>query len=257
MVRGLYTAYTGMLNEQNRLDIITNNLANASTVGYKKEGVTSESFKDVLAIKIRDGSEAYVNKVIGSLDLGVKIGEVYTDFGQGPLRSTGNTFDLAIEGKGFFQIRYVDGDGNETTRYTRSGSFKLTKDGFVTDEDGNKLIGSGGPLQVPTVSGEISITDDGTVYADGQPISQIELADFNDYSYLKKSGENMYEAVEGAAQTAATGFLHQGYTEQSNINVVSEMVQMINITRAYEANQKTIQTTDSLLEKSVNQIGRV
>ena len=102
MLRGLYTAFTGMSNEQKRLDIISNNIANAATVGYKEENVTNQSFDEMLTIKIRDGSEAYLDKSIGTMSLGVKVGEVYTDYGQGSLRTTGNTYDMAIEGKGFF-----------------------------------------------------------------------------------------------------------------------------------------------------------
>ena len=96
MVRGLYTAYTGMMNQQARLDVITNNLANASTVGYKKEGSTSQAFDSMYTQKIKDGSEYYINRTIGKESLGVKIGETYTDYTQGSFKVTGNTYDLAI-----------------------------------------------------------------------------------------------------------------------------------------------------------------
>lgn len=257
MVRGLYTAYSGMANEQKRLDIITNNLANASTIGYKEENVTNQSFEDVLAIKIRDGSEAYLDKNIGTMSLGVRIGEVYTDYGQGSLRQTDNTFDIAIEGQGFFKVSMVDRNGNETERYTRNGSFKMTQDGYIVDEDGNHLLAGGGPLQVPTDAAAITIDKTGGVYADGQLVDTIELVDFEDTDYLKKYGDNYYEAVDGAQMTTGTGMLQQGFTEQSNVNVVSEMVEMINITRAYEANQKLVQAVDGTLDKAVNQIGKV
>lgn len=257
MVKGLYTAYSGMMNQQKRLDIISNNLANSATVGFKKESVTSQAFEDVLAVKIRDGSEAYVNKPIGNMSLGVRIGEVYTNYGQGSMRQTENPFDLAIEGDGFFRISMVDREGNETTRYTRNGCFTMNQEGYVVDEDGNSLLGSAGPIQVPTESAQFVIDKAGGLYADGQLVDTIELADFENYDYLKKYGDNMYEAVDGAAPRESSGSIHQGYTEQSNINVVAEMVEMISITRAFEANQKLIQTTDASLEKSVNQIGRV
>ena len=104
MIRGLYTAYTGMVNEQKRLDIISNNVANAATAGYKKEGVTSKAFDNELTLKIKDNSVAVDKQKIGNMSLGVNIGEVYTDFGQGSFRQTNNTYDLAIEGKGFFQV---------------------------------------------------------------------------------------------------------------------------------------------------------
>jgi flagellar basal-body rod protein FlgG len=112
MVRGLYTAYTGMANEQKRLDIIANNLANAATVGYKEENVTNQAFDDVLTIKIRDDSEAYNDRPIGRMSLGVKLGETYTNHLQGSLRQTGNAYHLALEGKGFFTMSVTDRAGN-------------------------------------------------------------------------------------------------------------------------------------------------
>ena len=101
MVRGLYTAYTGMINQQKRMDTVTNNLANASTTGYKREGVTSKSFKEVLGVKIKDLSVPYLNEGIGYMSLGVKIGENYTDYSQGAFKETGNTYDLGLDGQGF------------------------------------------------------------------------------------------------------------------------------------------------------------
>ena len=106
MVRGLYTAYTGMVNEQKRLDVISNNMANAATVGYKTERVSNQAFNQELTLKIKDTSVAYHQQPIGHMSLGVKVGEVYTDYSQGSLRETEATFDLALEGSGFFQISY-------------------------------------------------------------------------------------------------------------------------------------------------------
>lgn len=257
MIRSLYTAYTGMINEQKRLDVISNNLANSATVGYKKENVTNQSFQDVLTIKIRDGSEMYNNTSIGTMNRGVKIGEVYTDYGQGSMRQTGNTYDLAIEGKGFFSVSVTDANGNESIKYTRDGSFKLTQDGYIVDADGNRLQGEGGNIQIPAGAKDVVIGTDGSVYADGELIDQIQLTDFEDYNYIKKYGDNLYEAVEGAVTKEAQGLVQQGYTEQSNVNVVSEMVEMISITRAYEANQKVIQAADGIMEQAANSVGKV
>lgn len=255
MVRGLYTAYTGMKNEQRRLDIISNNLANSATIGYKEENVTSRAFKDVIATKIRDGSVEYVDQPIGTMNLGVKIGETYMDWGQGSLRETGNTYDLAIQGDGFFKVRVTDKQGNDQIMYTRCGTFKCTQDGFIVDADGNHLQGDGGDIQVSTDAKEIAIKEDGSIYADGELVATIDLANFEDYNYLELFGNNLYKAVSGATQIASAAQIEQGYTEQSNVNVISEMVSMINITRAYEAGQKMIQTQDSLLQKSANEIG--
>lgn len=257
MVRGLYTAWTGMANEQKRLDVISNNLANSATVGYKKEGVTSQSFDEQLTIKIKDKSVPYLEKKIGNMSLGVKIGEVYTDFSGGSIRETENTFDMAIDGEGFFQVAVTDRQGETHLRYTRAGGFHMTSDGFVVDSDGNHLQGESGDVSVPVEAGEILVDIDGSIYADGELVDRIVLHDFEDKNFLKKFADVMYEPVDGATEKEATGLIRQGYTEQSNVNVVSEMVQMIAITRAYEANQKVIQSVDQTLDNAANSIGRV
>lgn len=257
MVRGLYTAWTGMANEQKRLDIISNNLANSATVGFKKEGVTNQSFDDMLAIKIRDKSENSGNRVIGNMTLGVKLGEVYTNYDQGSLRETGNPFDLAFEGAGFFQIAVTDANGNESYCYSRSAQFVMDKEGFIVDVNGNHLTSESGNLQVPTDAGQIVIDVDGSVYADGELVDKIVVKDFEDYNYLKKYGDTMYTAQDGATEKEVTSLVRQGFTEQSNVNVVSEMVNLIAITRAYEANQKVIQSIDGTLDLSANSIGKV
>lgn len=257
VVRGLYTAWTGMANEQKRLDVISNNLANAATVGFKKEGVTSQSFDKQLALKMKDKSEPYIERKIGKMSLGVKIGEVYTDYSGGALRETENTFDLGLDGEGFFEVAVTDRNGNTHLRYTRAGGFHMTRDGFVVDSDGNHLQGESGDVSVPTDAGQIVVDIDGTIYADGERVDRIVLHDFEDYEYLKKFGDVYYQPVDGAEEKEAVGMIRQGFTEQSNVNVIKEMVQMIAITRAYEANQKVIQSTDQTLEQSANSIGRV
>ena len=234
MVRGLYTAYTGMMNQQARLDVITNNLANASTVGYKK-----------------DGSEYYINRTIGKESLGVKIGETYTDYTQGSFKVTGNTYDLALEGDGFFNVSYTSKSGATTTRYTRDGSFSVNNENMLVTEDGDYLLGEGGRIQVPQ-GAKITVDEEGNIYADDEYVDKLRITDFNDYNYLQKFGENLYTAVDGATEKTADCKVRQGYLEMSNINVISEMVEMITISRAYESNQKAIQTIDSSLEKSVN-----
>ena len=251
MTRALYIGCTGMVNEQKRLDIVANNVANAATAGYKGENVTSQSFEDVLALKIRDNSEYYVDKPIGTMNLGVRLGEVYTDFGQGSMRHTGDNYNVAIEGKGFFEVRKGD-----EIRYTRDGSFKMDRDGYIVDADGNHLQGESGDIQVP-LEETIFIDTYGGIYSDGVYVDSIKLVDFENYDYLEKIGDTSYKPVDGAVEITGSGVLHQGFVEQSNVNGVSEMVDLIAITRAYEANQKIIQGEDSLLEKTVNQIGRV
>lgn len=257
MVKGLYTSYTGMVNEQKRLDIIANNLANAATTGYKEENVTNQSFDDVLTIKIRDESEAYNDRPIGHMSLGVKLGEVYTNFGQGSLRQTDNTYDLAIEGKGFFNIQYTDKNGVTSTRYTRDGSFTMTSDGYIVDKDGNHLLGEAGEVMIPVDAVDIIFDTNGNIYANGTYIDSLLITDFENHDYLSKTGDTMYETLEGAIEVPGNAMVRQGFTEQSNVNVVSEMVEMITITRAYEANQKVLQSVDSTLDLAVNSVGKV
>jgi flagellar basal-body rod protein FlgG len=257
MVKGLYTAYTGMANEQNRLDIIANNLANSATVGYKEDNSTNQSFDQLLTLKIKDSSEAFVNRSIGKMSMGVKLGEVYTNFQQGSLRQTAGTYDLALEGNGFFTLSVTDKAGNVSSEYTRNGSFTMTKDGHIVDEDGNYLMGEGGEIVVPTDASEVVVDKSGSIYADGSFVDKLKITDFEDYNYLSKKGDTRYAALDGAVEKTAKASVQQGYTEQSNVNVVSEMVEMITVTRAYEANQKVIKTVDQTLDLAANSVGKV
>lgn len=257
MVKGLYTAYTGMLNQQNKMDVISNNLANAAVTGYKKEGSTSEAFDAVLAYKIKDRSVGVRSQRIGDMNLGVKIGENYTDYSQGAFKNTDNTYDLAISGDGFFCVQFTNKAGVTSTKYTRDGSFTLNKNGYLVTKDGDYVLDRNGrrihldPLNLA------DIDENGTIYQNGRAVATIGLQDFQDYNYLEHYGENYYQPVEGYRFKAATGQVIEGYLEASNVQVVSEMVEMISVTRTYESNQKVIQTIDSTLDKAVNQLGTV
>ena len=257
MVRGLYTAYTGMINQQKRLDTITNNLANASTTGYKREGATARAFDEVLTVKVKDRTTGYITQNIGKMSLGVKIGENYTDYSQGSLRNTENTYDLALSGNGFFTISFTDKNGEESIKYTRDGNFIMDAEGAIRTTDGDYLQGEGGNIYIPTEANEVVINQLGDIYADGQYVDSLKITDFEDYNYLSKYGENMYDLVEGGVEKEPSATVHQGYLEASNINVVNEMVEMIIISRAFESNQKAIQTADSMIDKAVNDVGRV
>lgn len=257
MVRGLFTAWTGMKTEQKRLDVISNNMANSATTGFKAENVTSQSFKDLITLKVNDSSENFITRPIGTMSFGVKLGEVYTDYTQGSLRKTDNKFDLAMNGKGFFTVDVKDADGNSNIRYTRDGSFTMDVNGYVVDYAGNRVQSESGDLQVPTDASDVKIDIDGSVYADGQYVDKVLVADFEDYDYLEKYADNMYKAIDGATEKDASGTVIQGYLEQSNVNAIKEMVQVINITRAYEANQKVMQTIDGSLEQVANSVGKV
>ena len=257
MVRGLYTAYTGLVNQQKRLDIVSNNLANSATTGDKKEGCTTQSFDEVMATKVKDSSEAYVNRNIGNLTLGAKIGETYTNYDQGSFKNTGNTLDLALSGEGFFAISFTSKDGVTSTKYTRDGSFTMTKEGNLVTKDGDFVLNDGGSeIIIPTNASEITVNELGDIYADGEYVDTLSLVDFEDKNYLTKYGENMYDTVEGYQISDDKPTVVQGYLEMSNVNVVSEMVDMITISRTFEANQKLVNAIDDSLAKTV-QLGSV
>ena len=258
MLRGLYTAWTGLVNEQNRMDVMTNNLANASTVGYKKEGSTSQSFDDVLTVKIKDASVGLANvQRSGIRNPGVKIGETYTDFSQGSFRETGNAYDIALDGEGFFAIEFTNKEGETSTMYTRAGQFTLNKDGYLVTQEGDYVLDVDNKrIKLDTLK-ESAITTDGQISQEGKMVARIQVADFENYDYLEKYGETYYRPLEGAKLVDGTGSVRAGYLEMANVQVVSEMVNLISITRAYESNQKIIQTYDGSLDIAVNQLGRL
>ncbi|MBD5454734.1 MAG: flagellar hook-basal body protein [Lachnospiraceae bacterium] len=258
MLKGLYTAYTGMINEQHRMDTMTNNLANANTNGFKKEGATSQSFDSVLAYKIKDTSQAgNLPKRIGNMTLGVKIGENYVDYSEGPLKETGNALDLALSSNGFFTIEYTNKAGETSTKYTRDGNFTMTAQGYLVTQDGDFVLGERGRRIRLDTTEDIGIDRMGNIYQDGELVASLQITDFEDYDYLERYGENYFEPVEGARTVETDTQVYSGYLELANISVVTEMVNMIAIQRQYDANQRVITTYDDTLEKAVNQTGRI
>lgn len=265
MVKGLYAAHAGMRNEQNRMDVTTNNLANVNTTGFKKEGTVSQQFSTVLAYKIKDFSEApHTARGIGNMNLGVKLGETYIDWSQGSFRATDNTFDLALSGKGFFNIEYTNKSinarrdtANQTSvMYTRDGNFSLTKDGELVTHDGDFVLDrNGNHIRIDPTRTDTSINTQGEIRQNGQVVANIGITDFENYDYLSRYGENMFEAVEGAVETAPTASVNSGYLEMSNVSAVDEMVNMIAIQRQYEANSTMIKTVDDTLTTSTTQVG--
>ena len=275
MVKGLYTAYTGMINEQHRMDVLTNNLANADTNGYKKEGATAQAFSDQLALKIKDYTDApFTARGLGIINPGVKIGEGYVDWTEGPMKETGNTLDLAIGGYGFFGIEYTNKAVNierdtanvQSIMYTRDGNFTMTEDGTIVTPDGDFVLSqNGGHIQVdPNLSMEINTR--GEIYQNGQLVDTIGRFDFEktvypdgriSYDTLEHYGENMYVTTDATEEMDATGSIYAGFLEQSNVSVVDEMVQMIAVQRNYDTNQRMITTVDETLDIAVNQLGRL
>ena len=253
MLRGLYTSYIGMLNEQYRMDIMSNSLANVNTVGFKKEGSTSQAYSDVMAVKIKDWTETpNTPKKLGNMSLGVKIGETYTDFSQGSFRTTENTYDLAIGGKGFFNIEFTNKAGETSTKYTRDGGFTITKDGYLVTKDGDYVLGENGRIQLSTTAGATVFDRAGNIYQDDRLVASLKITDFEDTNYLTHYGETMWDAMEGAVEKEPENTeIFQGFLEMSNASVVKEMVNMITISRQYESNQKMLTTFDETLEKTM------
>ena len=254
MLRGLYTSYTGMLNEQYRMDIMSNNLANADTTGFKKEGSTSQAYSEVMAVKIKDLTEnPNTPRRLGNMSLGVKIGEPYTDFSPGSLRDTGNTYDIALGGSGFFNIEFTSKSGETSTKYTRDGGFTITKEGYLVTKDGDYVLGENGRIQLSTTAGTTVFDRNGDIYQDDRLVASLKISDFEDTNYLTHYGETMWDVKEGAVETEAEDpDVRQGYLEMSNANVVKEMVNMITISRQYESNQKMLTTFDETLEKTMS-----
>ncbi len=256
-----------MIEEQRRLDVLSNNLANSNTTGYKKEGTTNAAFDRQLALRIRDSGDLGFSRGLGDIQQGVKVGETYTDWSQGSFHITDEKSNLAIGGDGFFAIAYTDKQGNTSVKYTRDGEFTVDSQGYFRTANGDYLLDMNGatsgqiseanyvrvdPLQTYTVD------ELGNIWQNNTIVDTVGVVDVNDTDYLSKYGENLYDLVNGGTVTRGTNFqIEQGTLETSNVNVVDEMVSMITIQRAYEAGQKVIQAEDETLEMATSQVGKV
>lgn len=253
MIRGWYIGSSGMNAQQNRLDAISNNLANVDTAGYKRDISMSKSFSELLLRRTEaDGvyktsvGSADAAPIIGKLGLGVETNENYTSFEQGSFRATDSSSDFALSGEGFFSVETPAGE-----RYTRNGNFILGKEGVLVTKDGYPLMGENG--QIHLEDNNFNVNEDGMIYSkDGEFIDRIKVVRFDNERYLKKMGNSLWSAndISGSAYVAEGSErpkMMQGYVETSNVNVVEEMVKMIEVNRAYEANQKTIQSEDAMM----------
>ena len=259
MIRALWTAATGMSCQQLNIDVISNNLANVNTSGFKR---SRADFQDLLYQNLRlvgsasaSGSEVPTGIQIGQ---GVRPVAVQKIFLQGDYMQTQGELDLAIEGDGFFQIMQPNGE----VAYTRTGAFKLDSEGKIVNSDGYPLEPE---LTIPTDAITVSVGADGTVSVlqpgetDVSEVGTIELATFVNPAGLKSIGKNFYmptsssgDVTTGTAGEDGMGTIAQGYLEMSNVNVVEEMVNMITAQRAYEINSKAIQTADDMLQIANN-----
>ncbi|TVR54973.1 MAG: flagellar basal-body rod protein FlgF [Spirochaetaceae bacterium] len=287
MVRGMYTAASGMTAQQHRLDALTNNLANVDTTGFKRDQAVYKAFPELLLRRMSDDGVLRIPyraqmpwgsidkaPVVGRLGTGVELNEIYTVFEQGSFKESGNPFDLALEGHGFFVVETPTGE-----RLTRNGSFHVDPSGYLVTKDGFPVLGEEGRIRV--TMNNFVVDEDGRVFANDvyrdpdRLVSMIEnqwdetveldrlrLVEVPNDRYLEKQGSSLWRTTwdSGDAEIAVEGFrprVHQGFLETANVNPVTEMVEMIEVNRAYEANQKVIQTQDATTGKLINEVLRM
>ncbi|MDD2375754.1 MAG: flagellar basal-body rod protein FlgF [Eubacteriales bacterium] len=250
MIRGLYTATTGMLTQEKRMDVVINNLANATTVGYKQDSLLSRSFDDLMIERMNDPSIVQRTADVGPLNTGIHIDEVITNFNVGSLQETKSNTDLALLGNAFFTVNTADGE-----RYTRAGNFQVDADGFLTTAAGDRVLGEQGEINVGST--DFAVDLNGNVQANGQLIDRLQLVTVEDTTTMRKQGGNLYSLQEGVVQPAEQAQVRQGFIEMSNVDLSNQMVNMIEIQRSYEINQRMIKIMDEKLGKTVNDLGRV
>ena len=282
MIRGLYTGASGMAAQQHRIDALANNMANVDVNGYKRDVSVHKAFPGLLLRRMNDdgvwklpigsGDSA---PVVGRIGTGVAQNEVFTIFSQGALKQTDNDFDLAMEGEGFFSVSTLRGE-----RYTRNGSFVLSDNGYLVTKGGELVMGEDEPIRLK--KNNFVVDEDGVIWQNSsfagnddrlvsreenewdalERVDRLRVVDFNHTRYLRKQGDSFWEATEtsGPAEVVppeGRPKVRQGFLEGSNVNVVTEMVQMIEVQRAYEANQKLIQTQDAITGQLLNQVARL
>lgn len=245
MNSGMYSAVSGNLAAMRRLDVISNNLANVNTPGFKKDKM---SFEGLLAgaanpPAVPQGSTA---------DPILQKENIYIDYANGPVSQTGNTFDMALDGDGFFVVATPEG-----MAYTRQGNFRLSADGTLVTTDGYAVQGQGGAIRIQ--GNRVEIDAKGAIAVDGTPAGTISLVDFEKPYSLTKIGSTLFvptdQQTEARPNTALQ--VRQGHLEGSNVESISEMVQMIETNRYFEACQRVIRGYDDMASKAANELGKL
>lgn len=267
-IKGLYTAVSGSMAQNLRLETVANNLANVNTPGFKKD---SQTFREYLTANEKPPSVIQVPRVPASIEsfYDMQGGDksyvesvgTYSDFAQGGLKSTGNSMDVAIEGAGFFEVMTPKG-----VQFSRNGSFSIDGNGTLVTQEGWPVLRRaepGTPLTERTIrlntSGRLDISEVGEVSVNGESLGQISLVEFTDRQVLRKEGASMYSLKPNMNQQmtpSQNSQLRQGFIETSNVNIVQEMTDMISATRLFESTQKAIQAYDSMADKMVNVVPR-
>ena len=256
MVRGMYIAGTGMTLQRRHMEVITNNISNADTTGYKKEYLVSHSFDEVMTRRINDThvvgqtmTASHRAPQVGPLNLGTQVDQLYVNYSEGSLDGTERSTDLALVGDAFFVMQTPGGE-----RYTRSGAFYINELGYLADGEGNLLLGENGSIMVGGL--DFTVDQTGAVQAGGSYIDRIRVVSFGDNGALRKQGSNLYSSLAGP-QAANPYSIAQGFLEMSNVEIGREMVDMLAIFRTYESNQRMLSMIDETVGKAVNEIGRL
>ncbi len=237
MHKGIYIALSGATLKQAQMDMISNNLANANTAGFKRDKI---SFQEHLVSQMNNRIENMDGRTMSYF------GTVSPDFEPGGVVHTGNTMDVAIEGDGMFSL--------ENGQYTRRGDLKLDSEGYVVNQRGVKVMGTGGPIQI-TDTGRIDISGSGELSVNNIVVDTLKIVEFKDRSGMKKSGDDAFTSEqEGSASTST---IKQGYVEKSNVDAVKEMVQLITALREFESYQKAIQSFDESMGRVLSDMPRI
>ena len=254
MFRGIYNGISAMLVQEAKVDVSANNLANASTSGFFKNIVTEKAVpKGELVREEKPSNAAGNEKPVGESYLSVVVSETALDTTPGPVKNTGNPLDCAINGRGFFQLS----DG-QNLYYTRSGSFTIDSEGRIVNSRGLYLIGEGGPIEIGDAS-EVEIREDGSVVADGEVVDAIAIFDFENPSFLRRMGKNVFSATQDSGAPIPVAredvSLATRALEGSNVNVVEEMARLIEASRAYEAASKSFESGNETAKKMIETFG--
>jgi len=241
MIKGIYSAASGMLPRMLKQEIIANNLANVNTPGYKRESIFLRQLSRSEAARSKTESEWQTPMV----------DKKYTDFSRGSLEYTGEKLNLAIDGDGFFVVSTSDEEA-----YTRNGNFHISPDGILMTSDDLPVLSDNGPITIG--ENEFNIGVDGLITIDGEEFGRLLVVDFEKPYRLEKAAAGLYHALPEANPIEPEfTYIRQGYLEKSNVDIIREMVEMIASYRNYESDQKAIQILDESLSKTVNEIPRV
>ncbi len=254
-----YAAAAGALVQEKRLEVLSNNLANIDTIGFKADrAVFSTYLNDKLKMSVSEAKAQTSNtntipvSSFRQSNSQVKFEGIKTDFSAGQIKQTGNVLDVALEGKGFFCVEVENG----MEQYTRKGNFKLNEDGQLVTHEGALVLGNGGK-DITLGDGEITIDELGNILVDGTKCSALKIVDFSNPEQLIKTGDASF--IPGApgvkGKEADVIKVKQGFVERSNVNPIKVMTEMIEVHRAFESYQKVIRSMDDMLSKSIAEVG--